>query len=236
MRLADPPRWNRPEWRLPSNVRTPHAGARRRIPEPGDGVSELRDLHDALAWLERHWTGRIPPTRLHGRGVEPESALGSPELADAFRRYLEQRPGDVITEAVSETCYHPRLPRNERMSACPDCDGLGVKEAHRIRYRDPMWRAVSRLATQQARPGQAGWAQIVVALVLSAYRPAVAARLIGSQVVAGSVTWTRPDFYEPMFTLAIRKLHHAYAQAPIAMPKPTWVDKSDSQRAAEEAA
>jgi hypothetical protein len=193
------------------------------------------DLSDALSWLERHWIGRVPPTRIHTGGVEPDSALGSPRLADAFRAYLDARPGDVITERVTETCHHPGLPRDARVTACADCDGSGVKDADRLRYRDPMWRAISRLDAQAARPGQAGWAQIVVALVATDYQPAAAARLIGASVVGGTVTWGRRDFWEPMFVLAVRKLHHLYAQAPLPSRRP-WTELSDSQKNAEEAA
>lgn len=215
---------------------------------------DMRDLDSALAWLERHWTGHAAPMRLHGAGVEWDgpgfiegpkqpggktfdpgggSRLGAPRLADGFRAYLAQRPGDVVTAKVTEDCYHPRLVGNN-VTACPDCDGAGVKHAERARFRDPMWRALDRLSTERARPGQAGWAHVIMALVVSDYRPEIAARLIGAAVIAGDITWNRRDFWEPMFVLAIRKLHRHYQVTPVA--RPNWIEKSDAQRAAESAA
>jgi len=53
--------------------------------------------------------------------------------------------------------------------------------------------------------------------------------------VGGTVTWSRRDFWEPMFVLAVRKLHHLYAQAPLPARRP-WTELSQSQQNAEDAA
>jgi hypothetical protein len=42
------------------------------------------------------------PSRLHSRGVEPDSVLGSPELAPAFRHYIN---ADHQREQREDGCY-----------------------------------------------------------------------------------------------------------------------------------
>ena len=48
---------------------------------------EPRSLPELLRWFRCEWEAEIP-RRIHERGVEPESALGAPRLAGAFRAYL----------------------------------------------------------------------------------------------------------------------------------------------------
>lgn len=53
-----------------------------------DGAGhEPRSLAEYVTWLRREFE-RETPRRVHERGVEPESAIGSPRLAGAFRAYL----------------------------------------------------------------------------------------------------------------------------------------------------
>ena len=52
---------------------------------------EPRSLHDYLAWYRHEWSQELPG-RIHERGVEPQSALGSPRLGGAFRAYIEGHP------------------------------------------------------------------------------------------------------------------------------------------------
>jgi hypothetical protein len=52
---------------------------------------EPRDLRELLAWFRREWDREVP-RRVHERGVEPDSAIGSPRLAGAFRSYLMGSP------------------------------------------------------------------------------------------------------------------------------------------------
>jgi len=44
-----------------------------------------------VRWYRVEWQREVP-TRVHERGVEPESALGAPRLAGAFRAYLMGDP------------------------------------------------------------------------------------------------------------------------------------------------
>lgn len=52
---------------------------------------EPRSLNEYLAWFRREWCAEMPG-RIHERGVEPQSALGSPRLGGAFRAYMEGHP------------------------------------------------------------------------------------------------------------------------------------------------
>ena len=52
---------------------------------------EPSELHELLAWFRREWAKEMP-SRIHGRGVEPDSALGSPCLSGAFRAYIDGSP------------------------------------------------------------------------------------------------------------------------------------------------
>jgi len=52
---------------------------------------EPRRLEDLIRWYRQEWEREIP-TRIHQRGVEPDSALGAPVLAGAFRAYLHGSP------------------------------------------------------------------------------------------------------------------------------------------------
>ena len=48
-------------------------------------------LHSLLAWYRGEFA-KETPDRLHGNGVEPASALGTPALNGAFRAYLMGSP------------------------------------------------------------------------------------------------------------------------------------------------
>lgn len=49
--------------------------------------AQPRYLHEYVAWLRAEFDREVP-ARLHERGVEPSSALGSPRMGGAFRAYL----------------------------------------------------------------------------------------------------------------------------------------------------
>lgn len=73
-----------------------------------DVAREPRSLPEYLAWFRRAWAEEMP-TRIHERGVEPESALGAPRLAGAFRAYMDGHP--------MATDYDPRHDIDERGAA-----------------------------------------------------------------------------------------------------------------------
>ena len=56
-----------------------------------EAAREPRDLPELLTWFRREWDAECP-SRTHERGVEPQSALGSPKLAGAFRSYITGSP------------------------------------------------------------------------------------------------------------------------------------------------
>jgi hypothetical protein len=64
------------------------SSVRRRMAEV---AREPRRLEDLMRWYRFEWEKEVP-TRIHQRGVEPESALGAPVLAGAFRAYLHGSP------------------------------------------------------------------------------------------------------------------------------------------------
>ena len=71
----------------------PYAAAKRASVERrmADAAREPRNLSEYLAWYHHEWAQELPG-RIHERGVEPLSALGSPRLGGAFRAYMEGHP------------------------------------------------------------------------------------------------------------------------------------------------
>lgn len=65
-------------------------------------------LPDLLAWFRAAWAEEMP-ARIHERGVEPQSVLGTPKLAGAFRAYMDAHP--------MQTDHDPRLDVDERGAA-----------------------------------------------------------------------------------------------------------------------
>lgn len=57
----------------------------------GEVAREPRSLPEYITWFRSAWAEEMP-TRIHERGVEPDSALGSPRLAGAFRAYMDAHP------------------------------------------------------------------------------------------------------------------------------------------------
>ena len=64
------------------------SSVRRRMAEV---AREPRRLNELVLWYRREWEREVP-TRIHERGVEPQSALGAPVLAGAFRAYMHGSP------------------------------------------------------------------------------------------------------------------------------------------------
>lgn len=62
--------------------------ARRRMDQ---AAIEPATLPDLIRWFRREWAAEMPG-RIHERGIEPDSGLGSPRLAGAFRAYLAGSP------------------------------------------------------------------------------------------------------------------------------------------------
>lgn len=144
-------------------------------------MSGLATLSEAISWARDHWMGRDLPVRIHDRGIEPDSVLGSPHMTEAMMRYLMARPDDMAGEAN--------------------------------RYRYPMWRALSRLARIPDEPSPA---------------------IIVTTLFARGWDVERLAVEERVVLRCLRQLHRCYEETPI--PRVSWVDRSESQRMAEEAA
>lgn len=61
---------------------------RRRMDE---AAREPRQLNDLVRWYRTEWEREIP-RKMHEPGTEPDSALGAPRMAGAFRAYLCGNP------------------------------------------------------------------------------------------------------------------------------------------------
>jgi hypothetical protein len=177
-------------------------------------------LSDAIDWAQPRWQERPVPQRLHDWDLDGEVGL---RYSAAFVRELHAHPGMTVEADVTESCYHPTLYRGDSPRDCPACLGAGVKTVRRERYRYPMWRAFNRLLRDHAtRPHLPGPAQCVVTLAGANWDGADTARRL-------ALPW---EVGEALLLLSLRKLHHYYAEAPLG--RPSWVDKSQSQRDAEE--
>lgn len=86
-------------------------------------------------WLRLHFDDA--PTRLHERGVEPDSALGAPAMAPRMMAWLSQHPCTTVSIETTVECHHPR-PGNP----CPDCANDGVKAITSERYKWPLRAAL----------------------------------------------------------------------------------------------
>ena len=185
-------------------------------------MSGFASLADAIDWAQDRWHERPVPLRLHDRDVDGQLGL---RYSWPFIRELDAHPGQCIEADVTEPCYHPTLYRGDSPRDCPACLGAGVKTVRRVRYRYPLWRAFNRLLRDNpTRPHLPGPARCVVSLAGSDWDGRDTTRRLG-------LTW---DVGEALLLMSLRKLHHYYAEAPTG--RPSWVDKSDSQRKAEEAA
>lgn len=188
----------------------------------------METIGSAIAWTRSHWDEQsTPPIRLHVHEVSPDDVLGSPKMSSGFWRHLQ---GDA--HAVSSVREEVPCPLRAEPD-CARCGGLGYTIVERFSYRWPMTTALARLA--KARPKLASPIyphpyRLVIALASNGWNVGRAAAAIGRPA-------SSPDEYatlEAVFLSALRQLHGRYASAPL--PSPSWVDKSDAQRSAEDAA
>lgn len=182
-------------------------------------VSGFPTLADAIDWARPRWQERPVPTRLHDRDLDGQLGL---RYSHPFIRELDAHPGQFVETEITEDCYHPLLVRGDSPRDCRACLGAGVKTVRRVRYRYPMWRAFNRLLRDNApRPHLPSPAQVVVTLAGNDWNAPGAARSL-------ALPW---EVAEALLLMSLRKLHHYFFEAPVVS---SWVDKSDSQRSAEE--
>ena len=192
---------------------------------------DVMDLSSALSWVRKAWA-TLPqaPARLHDRDIEDGSVLGSHRFSSPMWRILTGHPSSEYEAAETVQCNHHRLTTASEYD-CPDCQGAGHYE-HRVRrYRSPMAAAMSNLSRMR-RPSDGTPAPVttVLALAHAGWDVPRAAELVGITIVSPDHRIT----VEAMFLMNLRRLRDRYSESP--MPRVGWVDKSDAQRAAEEAA
>lgn len=204
---------------------------------------DVADLSSALSWLRKAWhTLPVAPTRLHDRDIEDQSRLGALKFSAAMERLLDAGPYATMTIVEEMPCEHREQDAAKRQQGelCQRCclyaeDGTpisetGVIKARRVRYRWPMAAALTSLS-KMPRPSDGTPAPIDCILALR-MTPDLdhAARLVGVPIVSADHRRT----VEAMMLMNLRRLRDRYSEAPL--PRVGWVDKSEAQRSAEEAA
>lgn len=185
-----------------------------------DGQPMSVTLADAVDRVRIRWNDRHVPIRLHEHATGDD---GAPRLSPAFMRYLDAKAWATYEIDERDTCYHPRLTGRDDPFACPDCRGDGTKYVRRTRYLWPMWAALSRLAHEPPDQGDVPPPVVIVLAV-------AAARWDWRRAAARLGLHEREDA-ELLVLSALRKLEVRYRESPL--PRPSWVDLSESQRKAE---
>ena len=192
---------------------------------------DVADWPTALSWLRKAWhTLPVPPSRLHDRDIEDGSVLGSHRFSSPMWRILNGTAYDVQEVAETVQCGHHRL-EGDNVYECRDCHGEGWYENRVARYRSPMAAAMSSRA-KMPRPSDGTPAPVdyIAALYHSGWQLDRASRMVGVPIVSADHRRT----VEAMFLLAVRRLRNKYSEGPL--PRVGWVDRSESQRNAEDAA
>jgi hypothetical protein len=186
-------------------------------------------LASGLVWLRKSWdTLPVPPVRIHVREIEDGSRLGAHRFSAPMWRIITGRATDEYDATESVMCGHPRLASCSAFD-CPDCLGAGFYEHCVRRYRSPMAAALYRLSNVPKRGGIAP-IDYILALYVMAWDVHRAAGLLELRPVSEDHAAT----IDAMFLLAIRQLHSRFSAGSVA--RIGWVEKSDAQRNAEDAA
>lgn len=56
-----------------------------------------RSLHEFIVWFRREWAAEFP-SRIHERGIEPDSQLGAPRMTGAFIHHL-----GIVIDGIGST-------------------------------------------------------------------------------------------------------------------------------------
>lgn len=179
---------------------------------------DLPTLELAIEWVNARWANqRAVPTKLHTRDEEG-IGLG---FTNAFRAALDSQPDTVMSQSRTVECWHPLLPKGHAARDCPECIGTRVKEVRSDLYAYPMTLALNRLRNDIASRRQPHPYGLVLVLASHGWLPQQAARAL-------EIPWDRA---EPLFLLALRKLHSRYQEGPVKTTvSSSWVGFSDSQR------
>ena len=215
---------------------------------------KLATLDEAILWARDRWANqRAVPSRLHSGDVEPhslttdaegctclsctrspdEDGTGALAFTTSFASAIEGKHHATTDAPRTVPCYHPTLRIGARVMDCPECGGLGVKDSRTTVYMYPMTLALNRLSTAVYNRRQPHPYGLIVVLAAHGWRAKEAAAIL-------AIPWDRA---EALFLMGLRKLHDKYREGPIAARPTTtyasgsgsWVDLSESQRAAIEA-
>jgi hypothetical protein len=113
----------------------PHA------PDRADSIQRRKDRARSqpfrfgalLGWFREEWLAEIP-ARIHERGVEPDSALGSPRLSGAMRHRADVLDNPTMARATDYDRQHDTWSTGEapRMPVLAALEALSCGSAHRI--------------------------------------------------------------------------------------------------------
>ncbi len=101
-------------------------------------------LAGRVEWLRAVTAHEPMPTRLHARGIEPDSVLGSPELAPAFRRYIN---ANHEREQRDDGCYvyplHAALARLANGGSCQPSRPISARVIFEVIRAGFEWQRVA---------------------------------------------------------------------------------------------
>lgn len=183
----------------------------------------LGSLDEAIAWVRDRWQlQRTPPTRLHSRETEGVGLFYSPRFGHSLDAPIDAHSS--ISGTVN--CYHPLIAARMSPHDCPECLGMGIKQHRSERYLWPMSFALTRLHASLGAGNQVHPYALVIYLAEHDWDARATAASMELDYGQASV----------LFLVALRRLHGFYAEGPTPTRTTTWIQKSDSQRAAETAA
>jgi len=165
------------------------------------------------------------PDRLHVAGVQPRDLLGAPKLSPAFWRYLTGKPDS--THTVTETVI---CPLRHESADCARCGGLGSYPKTRAMYDRPLALALRKLANAKS-PQRPHPIYVILALLSEGYSIERTALRLGIIIMDADQRKTE----EARILSAIRALRLVFEDTDYR-PDPGWLNRSDAQRSAEDAA
>lgn len=185
---------------------------------------QLASLSEAIRWTQERWDQqRTAPTRLHDSETDDGHGLGGRKFSAPFLRLLSERLDATAAIPRTVSCHHPMLGFGLRVHECPECAGVGLKEARTELYRYPMTLALAKL--QNSLPLRRSYPHpyiVVVTLAQHGWEPRATVQTLG-------LGW---DMGEALMLHALRGLHSRYTEGPVDT-RVSWVDRSESQRNAE---
>lgn len=165
------------------------------------------DLARHIQWARQHWDE--PPTRMHRRGVEPDSEIGAPALDEKWRRWLEgigNYRAAFTTVGIEESnviCGH-----DDSVLNCEYCGGSDRITVTRGLYRWPFRAAMAKASRKRVPDGwpeldsvvwqiaSHSWSVETGAAILSARFPIMGDPDVARQVALAAFRECRKNYYE----------------------------------------